>query len=196
METTTSTYETTPQEQPNIWKLGGKSGLITGLILFIFALIFQFILEVYFAWWLMAIPFLGYTIAIVMTHKTYKSEGNGLMSYGKGVGLGVILGGVAGLVAGILSFLYINVVDPSIPVKQADAAIEAQMEMMESFGASDADIDKMMDAADEQREATIEGASDPLKSIGSQLAMGLAFGLILALVIAAFTRKNDPSVEY
>lgn len=192
METTTSSYQTTPEIKPNVWKLGAKSGLITGLILFIFTLIFQYILEIYMAWWIMLIPVAGYIIAIIMTHKTYKEEGDGFMTYGKGLGLATILGAVAGLVVGLLSFFYVNVVDPTIPEKQADAAAEVQMEMMESMGVSGSEVDEAMD---EQRASAIATARNPLLFIGAQILSGLAFAFFLSLIISIFTKNNNPEYE-
>lgn len=195
METTTSSYQTTPQTQPSLWKIGAKNGLITGLVLFVFTLIFQFILEYFIAWWLVLIPVVGYTIAIILTHKTYKEDGDGFMSYGKGLGLAVVLGAVAGLVTGVLVFFYLNVIDPTIIEKQAEATLEFQVEMMESFGASGSDIDKALDMAEEQKEEAIAAARNPLKSIGMQIVSGLVFAFFLSLIISIFTRKTNPEYE-
>lgn len=192
METTTSSFQTTPETEPSVWKLGSKNGLITGLVLFIFTLIFTYILEIYVAWWLNLIPFIVYAIAIVMTHKAYKEEGDGFMAYGKGLGLATILGAVAGLVVGVLAFLYVNVIDPTIPEKQADAVAEFQVEMMESFGASDADIDKVMD---EQRSDQIATAQNPFLSVGTQILGGIIIAFFLSLIISIFTKNNHPEYE-
>lgn len=192
METTTSS----PQTKPNVWSLGAKGGLITGLVLFLFTFVFQFLLGFFAEWWMSIIPILGFIIGIVMTHKTFKKDGNGLMSYGEGLFLAVVLGAVAGIVVGLLTFAYVNLIDPTIPEKQADAVADLQIRMLERFGASDADIDEAYDKAEEQKEAIIEASRNPLKTIGYQLLGGIGYSFFLALIITIFTRKKNPEYEY
>lgn len=196
METTTTNNPETPQTQPSVWSIGLKGGLITGLILAIFTIVFQYIMGYLVAWWLFVIPLIAYVIGIVMTHKSYKNEGNGYMSYGTGLGLACILGLISGLVVGLLAYLYVNVIDPSIAEKQADAAVNMQIEMLESMGASDSDIDKALDRADEQREDIIASSKNPLTSVGYQMLSGLAFAFFLSLIISIFTKENEPEYQY
>ena len=118
------------------------------------------------------------------------------MSYGKGLLIAVILGAVAGFVVGILTFAYVNLVDPTIPEKQANAVADLQIRMLERFGASDSDIDKAYDQAEEQKEEIIAAARNPLKTVGYQILGGIGYSFFLALIISIFTRKKDPTIEY
>lgn len=197
METThTSSYETDPDVQPGIWPVGAKGGFFLGLALFLFSMIFQFFLGFYFTWWTILFPLLAYIGAIIWVHKKYKSSGNGLMSYGKGLLLGIVVGLVAGLITGLLSFLYVNFIDSSVVVKEADAILDLQIEIMERVGAGDPELDEVYDQAEIQKEDMIRTSGNLISTLGGHLFSVTGFSFFLALIISAFTKQKDPELEY
>lgn len=190
--THSDTYE---QTQPSIWNVGIKGGLVTGIVLFLLTLIFQYILGMYGnIFFMLAMGILAVIIGIVLTHKGFKRDGDGYMTYGQGLGLALISMTIAGLLAGLLSFLYIIFIDPQIPQKIADASTEMAYSMVESMGG---EID---DATEEKLEAQRQEAIDKGASFTSTvLGAGLTYlimGLIFGLVISAFTKNNHPEHVY
>lgn len=182
-------------DQPSIWGISIKGGLVTGAVVFLITLIFQYILGMFDNIWLMtAMGVLAVIIGIVLTHRGFKSEGDGYMTYGQGLGIAVISMTIAGLLGGLLSFLYITLVDPTIPEQQADAAAEMTYSMTERFGGEV--TDELEAQIEEQRQSTIENGGSflylVLASAGAYLVMGLIFGLI----ISAFTKNNHPEQVY
>jgi energy-coupling factor transporter transmembrane protein EcfT len=182
----------TTSTQANIWNLSLRNGLITGAVLFAFTIIFQYVLEMYTNYWLIIIPVVGLVLGIYFTHRDYKEMNGGLMSYGRGLGLGVLVGVIAGLLIGILSFLYTNLIDPETIQAQADAQVEVQVEMLEKFGAPDEQIDQALDSRDE----LVETFQSPIKVISGSILNLTIFAFIIALIVSAFTKRKDPSLEY
>ena len=197
METSpTSSYETAPDVQPGIWPVGAKGGVVLGLVLFLFSMVFQFILGYYYTWWAILLPLLAYIIGISLVHKYYKKTGNGLMSYGKGLLLAIVTGLVAGLVTGLLSYLYVNFIDPAVVVKEAEAIMDLQISILENVGAGDAEFDKVYDQAETQKKEMIRTSENLWYTLGGHAFSVMAFSFFLSLFISAFTKKTDPELEF
>ena len=194
--TPTSSYETHPDAQPGVWSVGAKGGLILGVVLFLFSMIFQFFLGFYFTWWTIVLPLLAYIAGIVWTHKQYKNNGNGLMSYGKGLLLGMVVGLVAGFLTGLLSYLYVNFIDSTVVVKEADAVRDLQVMIMERMGVGDAELDEVYDQAEVQKEEMIRTSSNLIYTLGGHVFSVMGLSLFLSLFISAFTKKKDPELEF
>lgn len=195
MEPVTELSEVDYREQPSLWELALKGGLITGAVLFLLTLIFQYIMGMYGnVFFMMFMGVLAIIIGIILTHRGFKREGNGYMSYGQGLALAVISMAVAGFLAGLLSFLYMQFIDPEIPVKMADASIDTAYAMAERMGG---EIDDATEAKLEEArtEAIAKGVSFSSTVLGTALIY-LCFGLFWGLIISAFTKNNNPEQVY
>lgn len=186
METTTSSssYASGPKIQAGVWPVGAKGGLYTGLILVIFSLV-SFFLEV-------SRDSLGgtiftvisYCIGIYLTHKAFKAQGNGFMSYGQGLGLGTVVGMVSGFLNAIFVVIYLSFIDSNVISRQMD-----QMRIqLENKGLSDAEIDQGMYFA--------EMMASPIVLFFSVIVGSIFYAFIIALIISAITKKTDPDLEY
>lgn len=182
--TTTSSYETTPQTQPSVWSVGMKGGLYTGLVLVIFSLV-TYLLDLGQNQALSTIFILvSFIIGIYLTHKAFKEQGNGYMSYGQGLGLGVVLGLISGALGAIFSIIYLNLIDDTMLQRQMDQA----RYQLEEQGMSDAQIDQAMSVS--------EMMTSPIAMFFITILTYLFFSFIIALIVSAFTKKTDPTVEY
>ncbi|MBW3544146.1 MAG: DUF4199 domain-containing protein [Bacteroidetes bacterium] len=190
-----SSHPEVAHEQPTLWSVGLKGGLITGGVLFLLTFIFQYMLEMYGNMFLMlGMGILAVIIGIVLTHKGFKRDGDGYMSYGQGLGLAVISMTVAGLLAGLLSFLYISFVDPGVPEKIADASIEMAYSMTERMGGEVDDATE--DMLEAQRQEAIDKGANFVGTVLGAGFMYLIMGLIFGLIISAFTKNNHPEQVY
>lgn len=184
METTTSSYQTTPQTQPSVWSVGVKGGIYTGLIFIIYTLL------TYITEWeglqtantLFTLISLG--IGIWLTHKAFKDQGNGFMSYSQGLGLGTVLGLIAGLLNGLVAVLYLTFIDSSFMERQMDKVII----QFEEQGMTDAQIEQSMQF--------MEYTMNPIAIFFMSIIFTAIFAFLVSLVVAAFTKNNDPSTEY
>ena len=184
METTTTSYETTPQIQPSVWAVGTKGGIYTGLVLIIISLI------IFIGGWFgdsiagNISSFISYVVGIYLTHKAFKEQGNGYMTYGQGLGLGSIVGLVAGALNAAFSAIYLTFIDDTLLQNQ----LEQGRIQLEERGMSDSEIEQALEMS--------EMFMSPVALFFFGLLGGLFFGFIVALIVSAFTKNTDPTIEY
>lgn len=154
-----------------------KFGLLTGLGLIIYSMIIQLagLSNNQTVSILGTVVTIGIAaVGIIYAIREFKSQNEGYISYGQGLGLGTLLSAVAGLISGIVMYLYLKFVDSS----SLKEAIDKQREAMELQGASD-----------EQIEMSAKFVTPELVFVFSILGM-LFFGFILSLIIAAIMKKE------
>lgn len=117
----------------------------------------------------------------------YRNEIGGFLPYGKAFQHGFILMAVSGLISTLFTVILYTVIDPELPAKLTDVAMENAQKMMESFGMP---ADQMDQALEDARKRTENQFSV------SGLAMGYGIGLIIYAVLSAitsiFVKKNPP----
>lgn len=184
METATSSYETTPQIQPGIWALGAKGGLYTGLVLIIISLVILLagIHGDQYASTISSI--ISYIVGIYLTHQAFKDQGNGFMTYTQGLGLGSVVGLVSATLSTIFMIIYTTFIDTTLQENQ----LEAARVQLEERGMSDAEIEQAMQFS--------EMFISPFAMFFMGILSGLFIGFIIALIVSAFTKNTDPTVEY
>ena len=169
-------------EKVTIKQLGMKWGVILALISFAYFMILN-----------MAglagessYSYAGYVFTIVifvLAHKAYKEEGDGFMSLGEGFKIGALITIISSVISSILTYIYLKFVDGSMIEIIKDKAIAD----MEEKGMSEDEIDTAM------------GFTEMFMNAEAILIMGIImsiiFGCIIALVISAFTKNADPSME-
>jgi hypothetical protein len=173
MEPTTAT--------PSTARIALKYGLFIGLGLIIYYLITQLA-------GLATNPAIGMIgmvisaailiVGIVYAIKDFKSQNDGYMSYGQGLGLGSLASAVSGLISGVFSSIYVTFIDNSA-MKQA---MDMQRQKMEEQGMDDAQIDQAM--------AMAEQFSGPGMILVFSILSMLFIGFILSLIISA-VMKNE-----
>lgn len=182
--TTTSSYQTTPQTQPSLWSVGVKGGLYTGLVLIIFTLISYVAGLNTDPWFGNLFQLFSFVIGIYLTHKAFKEQGDGFMSYGQGLGLGAIVGLISSVLTAIFAIIYVNLIDDTIISSQLD---EMRFQFEEQ-GLSDEQIDQAI--------SMTEMMMGPIGMFFSIVFMSVLYAFILSLIVSAFTKRTDPTVEY
>ncbi len=166
-------------ETPSTAKIALKWGIIAAVVLAIVGTI----MNMTEAWKIPGASMLTYTIlliGIIMALKEFKTENQGFMSFGEGVGLGMLLGAVAGLVSSIWSYIYLNFID----VTFLDKLRDFQAEQMEGKGLSDEQIEQAM-------EMSSKFMSGGMMFLFGMIGM-LFFALIFSLIVSAFMKNNKP----
>lgn len=168
METFNTTAPITTTTQPAWFPIALKYGIITGLASGALSVI-MFISSAFETVWIGIVLALIISVGgIVLAHREYKRVNNGYMAYGKGLLIGTVMSIIAGLISGLISFGYIQFVDPGV----IDRMKEMQIAMMEKFGLPE---DKMEEAV-----AQLDEQFTPTKQLTSGLTSGLVGGFILS----------------
>jgi len=129
------------------------------------------------------IQFLGVPIVVlilVLSHREFKAEGDGFMSYGQGLGLGTLLSLIASVISSAFSYVYISFINTSY----IDVIKENQIMQLESRGMSDAEIEQALSFS--------ESFMTPTAIAIMGVFMGLLSGFIISLIVTIFTKKSRP----
>ena len=84
-----------------------------------------------------------------------------------------------------IGLLY-NVIDTELDEKMKELTLEKTEQMLENFNAPSDQIEETMEAMEKR------DFSQTPRSLGIAWMVSLIFGLFLALIASAFTRKNEP----
>lgn len=166
--------------QPSTRSIGIKYGLISGLVGIVLFVVYD----------LAGIPndsairyvsFIPGIIILVLAHKAFKDEGNGYMSFGQGMGIGTAAAFIGSLMSAVVMYVYIAFLSPGY----IDKIKEQNLRTWEEQGMTDAQI------------AQAEQFSGFMMNPGAIAIMALIFGIIggviMALIVSAFTKKQDPA---
>ena len=135
------------------------------------------------------ISFIISIIVVVMANKAYKSANGGFMSYGEGFKISLVSIVIGGIISGLVSFIYLQFIDPSALEAMKEAQIAAAEKVMEAFN---------VDIPEEQMDETIariEADTTAFNTFKSTVISSIVGGVILALIIAAFTKNTRPAYE-
>lgn len=170
------------QEEPSTARIALKYGVITGVA----SIVYNVILIITEKNQNQALSALGLIIMVagmVYAMREFKTENNGYMSYGQGLGIGTLIAAISGLLGATFMMFYTQFIDTNFMQKTLDTARED----MERRGMSDAQIDAGMQF------------SEKMISPGIMFATGVFFsifiGFIIALIVAAIMRRNKPVFE-
>ena len=113
--------------------------------------------------------------------KAVRDEAPGqALGYGGCVGAGVLISLYAGLMSGVYRFIHLRFINTSF----ADYAIDFQKVKMAAKGISDAQI--------ERAEGIMRATMGPAVQAIFTPILGVIFGLVFSLIIAAFLKRNPP----
>ncbi len=109
---------------------------------------------------------------------------DGFISFKEAFTIGFLVLFLAGLAGALFNVLLYTVIDPELAVQVKEITIERTVGMMENFGASETEIDEAVQ--------NIQKQDFGLKQQLTGLGWSIPINAILALIIAAFTKKNRP----
>lgn len=175
-------------EQPSLFQHALKWGVILGIIGIALTGIFYAVDYTLLANWKFGIFVFLVSIGLtIYAGINYRGEIGGFLAYGKAFQHGFVLMAISGLLSTLFNMVLYTVIDPELPQKLTEVAMENAQAMMESFGMPEDQMDQALADARERTENQFSA---------SGLAMSYGIGLIIYAVLAAitsiFVRKNPP----
>ena len=180
---------TEEENKPTLFSSVLKWGVICGAAGIVLVLLFYIIDYA----WLASFKILG--IALVVTIGIiidggieYRNECGGYLSFGKAWQHGFLMMAISGVFGIIFNILLYTVIDPELPAKVTEAAMENTRQMMENFGMQEGpEMDKALEKAETDSLARLT-AFGFVKGYLFQLI----FYAIFALITAIFVKRNPP----
>lgn len=121
---------------------------------------------------------------LVMAHTAFKRGNDGLMSLSQGLTIAVVMLLISGIVSGLFNYVYLHYIDPDF-VERMKAGM---VEFMERNNVPDDQIEKSTARMSKMK----VGLG---KALVSGVTSGLMFGVVLGLVVSAFTKRNRSEFE-
>ena len=176
------------KETPSLFQHALKWGLIVGAISIALTCVAYAVDYALLANWKFGIFVIVLFIGLaIYAGINYRGETGGFIVYGKAFQHAFIMMAISGLISTAFTILLYTVIDPELPAKLTDVAIENAEAMMKNFGMPEDQMDKAMEDARKRTENQFSV---------SGLAMGYGIGLIiyavLSLITSIFVRKNPP----
>ncbi len=171
------------EQQINTWTIAKKYGLILGLVSFAYSLILK-MLGLELSQIAGLFTYILLITAIVLAHKSYKSLGDGFMTFGKGLSVGTATGFISGIVIGILNFIYLTFIDKS----QIEGLMDKLISEWENEGIEDEQIDFLSNI--------FSYFLNPTGLAVLSIIGGIIGAFIFSLVISAFTKNENPELEF
>ncbi|MEM0939106.1 MAG: DUF4199 domain-containing protein [Bacteroidota bacterium] len=155
-----------------------KWGVINGLIGIIFFLLLDFIGQSNgpIRWFGLIISF----AIVYLAHKSYKDEGDGFMSFGKGLGIGTLVSLIGAVINSLFTFIYVSFIN----TEYIEQAVEQATIDMENRGNTQAQIDQAI--------PWIERMTSPTTLLIFGIIGGLFLGFIVSLLVTIFTKNTNP----
>jgi len=169
------------------WPVWLKWGLITGALQIAFVVI-QYLIDpaLMIAWWNSLLS-IGLLVALMVgAAMEYRDREGGWMSYGTSVWLMFRVCMLGSLLSVAFMGLLYNVIDKGLDERMKEITLEQMEQMLEKFDVPSEQIEEQMEAIEER-----DFSQTPRALITSWM-ISVVFGLFLALIASAFTKKNEP----
>lgn len=141
------------------------------------------------SFWNTAISLVLFVAFMVLATKEERRNNNDTLSYGNGVVVGLVVGIISSIIGVIFNAILYNYIDPTLPDTIRELTMEKTLGMLESFGASEEDIEQAMSNMDERQ------FKQDLRASFTALLVSSIFSAIVALIVAAFIKKEAPLFE-
>ncbi|NVO86050.1 DUF4199 domain-containing protein [Hymenobacter terrestris] len=174
---------TTPAVTPV--SVGIRYGLIVGVIGLVIDLISRSTgMAFKMPYIMLAIVAALWIVGMVLAHKFFKKSNAGYMTYGQGLVIGLMMGLIYGVLSAVFNYVYINFMDPNYVVSLQ----EYTRESMAKFNVPEEALDKAM------ADMTAENLASPMSVVKNTFG-GAIGGLVLSLIVSAFTKNKRPEFE-
>ncbi len=167
------------EESSTVKSVSKKWGIINGLL----SIAFFIIIDISGLAGNQSVSYIGYLIfgvIVYLAHKEFKSEGDGYMSYGQGLGIGTLTMVISSIISSAFFFIYVSFLSNTF----VEAIKEKSIMDMEDRGMSDAEIEQAMEFT--------EVFMSPAGMSIMGLVFAVFFGFIISLVISAITKNQSP----
>lgn len=128
-------------------------------------------------------------VFMVIGAKEERKINNGVLPYGHAVVTALVIGVIASIIGVIFNVVLYTVIDPSLPETLKALTIERTASSMEKWGVPEADIEEAIQNLERK------DFSQNLRSSFTALLISSIMSAIIALIIAAFVKKEAPFFE-
>ncbi len=128
-------------------------------------------------------------LVLVMGVKEVRTAQEGFISLSEALFTAFLIYVIASFLNSAFNYVLFNWIDPNLPILLKEKAIETTVEMMQKFGGSEADINKVLEQMD--KDMDLGSASN----LFWNFLKGSAFGFIIAFIIALILKKKRPVFE-
>lgn len=159
-----------------------KYGLSLGIALLVYSFALQFSGQIT----NQPLTYLSYAImllALIFGMKEYRESNNGFMAYGQGLSLGTLIVFISMSISSIFSYIYMKFIDDSVVTMILDSA---RTEMAKNPQLGEAEIEQAM-------KMTAQFTTPEMLLVFGILG-GLFVGFIISLLVAAFMKRDNPTV--
>lgn len=122
-------------------------------------------------------------VVIFLGQKEYKTNGDGYMNYGEGLGIGTLLALISSIISSVFVWVYVSYINTNF----IDNIRQSTMMKLEEQGMSDTEIDRVMEMSDK--------FSGPTAMLIFGILGGVFFGFLISLVISAIVKTTRPEFE-
>jgi Protein of unknown function (DUF4199) len=126
---------------------------------------------------------------LVMGVKEVRTAQEGFISLSEALFTAFLIYVIASFLNSVFNYVLFNWIDPNLPILLKEKAIETTVEMMQKFGGSEEDINKVLEQMD--KDMDLGSASN----LFWNFLKGSAFGFIIAFIIALILKKKRPVFE-
>ena len=160
------------------------SGLMLGVLLVIYSLVL-YLFDLNENIWLSSVSYLITGAFLFYAITSFRdNKQNGLLSFGKGVGLGTLIGFFASLILALFIYVYITYVDPGVI---EEAMIRAEESVLQSQpDISDADLDNAMEI--------VEIFTSPGIMASMSIIWYTMVSVVFSLLISIFAKREDINI--
>lgn len=167
------------EQKPTTARTALKWGVISGIASMIFSTIIYVTGQITNSW-LSSLGFIITIVAMVLAMKDFRSQNEGFMKYGQGLGIGTLMSGIAGFIGSVFGYIYMQFIDPTL----RQQILDKSREDMEAKGMDDVQIEMAMQMA---AKFSSPGITFAFGVIGSVIV-----GFIIALIVSAIMKKDKP----
>lgn len=135
---------------------------------------------------------LGLVVLIVVLVKgvqEVRTAQGGYISLSEALFTAFLIYVIASFVNTIFNYALFNWIDPNLPILLKEKAISTTVEMMQKFGGSEEDINKVLEQMDNDMD--LASAS----TMFWNFLKGSAFGFVIAFIVALVLKKKRPIFE-
>lgn len=180
--------EQTQPNSPSLFQHALRSGLLLGAVSVGLTFLLYVVDYSLLANWKLLLLIIAISLgALIYFGLDYRKSGTGFLTYGKAFQHGFITLAISGLMGIIFNIVLYTVIDPELPGRLTEVALENTEAMMRKFGAPEDQIETALEDARVSTQASYTVAGQ-LKSY----LWVLIFYAIIAAITSAFVKKNEP----
>ncbi|MGY3052287.1 putative Tic20 family protein [Pedobacter sp. UYEF25] len=167
-----------------------KNGLILAAVWIVIYAVLYFInpVMIFTNFWISLVIWVVVIVLLVIIGKSIRTEIGGFWTFGQAFKSFLIIALILSFTSVLYNVVLIKVINPNYPAEAASAIQDSQKAMMEKFGASSDQIDEAIAKSGNMEEKLQANVKNMTTNFGYSIAV---YG-VLALILAAILKKNEP----